>query len=94
MKKKPTVAGVRSELDIRDEDSMPVGDYIALRRLVLALKAERERRGLSLADLSVATRISAPALSNLETGKNPNPTVNTLFRYAGGLGKAVRFSVE
>lgn len=94
MKKKPTVAEVRAELDIHDEDSMPVGDHIALRRVILALKAERERRGLSLADLSVTTGITAPALSNLETGKNPNPTVNTLLRYARALGKTLKFTIE
>jgi ABC-type phosphate transport system auxiliary subunit len=60
------------------------------RRLSEALKLlrrERERQGLSLADVQQRTGIDRSALSRLETATEPNPTFNTLQRYANALGK-------
>jgi ribosome-binding protein aMBF1 (putative translation factor) len=51
------------------------------------LKAERERLGLSLADVADRTGIERPNLSRLENGPEANPTVATLSRYAEALGK-------
>jgi DNA-binding phage protein len=59
----------------------------ALEDAVKVLKAERERLGLSLADVSERTGIERPNLSRLENGPNANPTVATLMRYAEALGK-------
>ncbi|MBV8488419.1 MAG: helix-turn-helix transcriptional regulator [Planctomycetaceae bacterium] len=42
------------------------------------LRAERERQGLSLSDLSQRSGIDRATLSRLETGKVSNPTVGTL----------------
>ena len=50
------------------------------------LKAERELRGLSLADISDRTGLSKSAVSKLENNEDANPTVNTLSRYADALG--------
>jgi DNA-binding phage protein len=51
------------------------------------LKAERERMGLSLADVSERTGIERPNLSRLENEADSNPTIATLSRYADALGK-------
>jgi DNA-binding phage protein len=51
------------------------------------LKAERERMGLSLAEVSERTGIERPNLSRLENEPEANPTVATLSRYADALGK-------
>jgi ribosome-binding protein aMBF1 (putative translation factor) len=51
------------------------------------LKSERERLGLSLADVSERMGIERPNLSRLENGPEANPTVATLSRYADALGK-------
>lgn len=91
---RPSRAEMIASGDIDPEDSTTVADYIALRRAVLTMKAERERQGLSLADVSLKSGITAPALCKLENGQNPNPTVNTLSRYAKALDKRLRFSVE
>ena len=56
------------------------------REVVTRLKAERERRGLSLADMLRRTGMSREALSRLENHRAPNPTVRTLARYAAAVG--------
>lgn len=56
------------------------------------LRLERERRGLSLADLSERTGMDRAALSRLETGKT-NPTVATLARVAAALGARLEWNL-
>ena len=53
------------------------------------LKAERERQGLTLADLEAKTGINKPALSRLENADEVNSTVSTLCRVAEALGKTI-----
>src|SRR5207302_7244075 len=52
-----------------------------LDELLKQLKAAREAKGLSLADLTTLTGMDRSALSKLETGQRANPTVETLVRY-------------
>jgi transcriptional regulator with XRE-family HTH domain len=49
------------------------------------LKAERQLRGLSLADISERTGISKSGISKLENNQDANPTINTLAKYADAL---------
>jgi transcriptional regulator with XRE-family HTH domain len=58
-----------------------------LAELLRQLKAAREERGLTLADLTELTGMDRSALSKLETGQRPNPTLETLVRYAEAVGK-------
>lgn len=58
-----------------------------LRQLLGALRAERERLGLSLNDIYERTGIDRAALSRLENNEDANPTLATLERYAEALGK-------
>jgi DNA-binding phage protein len=51
------------------------------------LKAEREKMGLSLADVADRTGMERPNLSRLENEAEANPTIATLTRYAEALGK-------
>jgi DNA-binding XRE family transcriptional regulator len=60
-----------------------------LQELLDQLKAAREAKGLSLADLTDLTGMDRSALSKLETGQRANPTVDTLIRYANAVGKRV-----
>ena len=64
-----------------------------LRDAVKVLKAERERMGLSLAEVSERTGIERPNLSRLENEAESNPTVATLVRYADALGKNLFISL-
>jgi DNA-binding XRE family transcriptional regulator len=61
--------------------------------LLKQLKAAREEKGLSLADLTERTGMDRSALSKLETGQRPNPTVETLVRYAEAVGKRLVVSL-
>lgn len=58
-----------------------------LRQVVGALRTERERQGLSLADINKRTGIDRAALSRLENNEDANPTLATLERYAEAVGK-------
>lgn len=58
-----------------------------LRQVLSALRAERERQGLTLADISERTGIDRAALSRLENNEDANPTLSTLDRYAEAVGK-------
>jgi ribosome-binding protein aMBF1 (putative translation factor) len=61
---------------------------------IIDLRREREARGLSLADVADRSGIDKAALSRLENGQQPNPTVNTLARYARALGKRLALTLE
>ena len=58
-----------------------------IRQVLGALRAERQRLGLSLADIYERTGIDRAALSRLENNEDANPTLTTLERYAEALGK-------
>jgi DNA-binding Xre family transcriptional regulator len=64
-----------------------------LQELLTQLKAAREAKGLSLADLMDITGMDRSALSKLETGQRANPTVETLVRYAEAVGKRLVVSL-
>jgi DNA-binding phage protein len=68
------------------EEFPPLSIDPELAKALSALRAERERQGLSLSDVSDRSGIDRATLAKLETGKNPNPTFETLSRYAGALG--------
>ena len=61
--------------------------HARLREAVGALKATREALGLSLADIKDRTGIEKGNLSRLENAPQPNPTIDTLTRYADAVGK-------
>lgn len=65
-----------------------------LQELLTHLKAAREAKGLSLADLTELTGMDRSALSKLETGQRANPTVGTLVRYANAVGKRLVVSLS
>lgn len=66
-----------------------LGTYWEVRQFLAALKAERERQGLSLAEVEKRSGIDKGTLSRLENGRQINPTVDTLARIAVALGKSL-----
>jgi DNA-binding XRE family transcriptional regulator len=64
------------------------------RELIAALRAERQRQGLSLADLAERTGMDRAAIHKLEIGLNRNPTLATLTRYAGALGARIEWALK
>jgi DNA-binding XRE family transcriptional regulator len=79
------VAEELPELVARHHERMATLDQIDT--LLMQLKAAREAKGLSLADLTEMTGMDRSALSKLENGQRANPTIETLVRYAEAVGK-------
>ncbi|MCC7334104.1 MAG: helix-turn-helix transcriptional regulator [Pirellulaceae bacterium] len=71
----------KERLAVLKKEGMP------LRQVLAALRAERERQGLSLADINERTGIDRAALSRLENNADANPTLATLERYAEAVGR-------
>ncbi len=62
-------------------------DAVALSRFIESLRQSREAAGLTLTDVAERSGVDKASLSRLENGFCPNPTVNTLARYARAIGK-------
>ena len=89
------VADARREVDAEREEILREGRiakqaWLAMRRsvdeTVARLRAERERLGLSLADVEQKSGLRRSVLSRLENDQTSNPTLLTLQRYAAALG--------
>ncbi len=70
---------------MREANALRQGRRVKIQEAVMMLKAERELRGLSLAEISERTGISKSAISKLENNQEANPTINTLAKYADAL---------
>jgi DNA-binding XRE family transcriptional regulator len=68
--------------------------YLTLRAFVADVRAARQARGLTLAEVAARTGLAVETLSRLETGALVNPTWQTLTRYAVAVGCRVRLSAE
>ncbi len=73
-------------------DFVPLGELLELHQAMAWLKQERERQQLTLADIEERTGIDQAALSRLETGRNSNPTYDTVYRVAAALGKVLSWT--
>ncbi len=73
---------------------MTMGMYFDVQGALQALKRERQRAGLSIADVAKRSGLDRAVVSRLETGKQDNPTVVTLMRYAAAVGKRFLWSYE
>jgi len=65
------------------------GDVMEFLAAVAAIKQERGRLELSLADVAERSGLDKAFLSRLENGKVLNPTLSTLWRYADAVGMRV-----
>ena len=92
-KDRPTI----EELEARGElsgEPMKTGAYFAVRVLLHELKQARIAAGLTLATVADRCGIDEATLSRLENGKQRNPTLDTLWRYADGLGRRLVVGAE
>lgn len=60
---------------------------------VAELKSIREELGISLTELAERTEMTIGNLSRLENMEGPNPTIETLRRYARGIGHRIEIAV-
>jgi len=79
----------QEELEASGDYEGPIksGAYFSVKVLVHELKQAREAAGLTLAAVSKLAGMDQATLSRLENGRQPNPTVDTLWRYARAVGK-------
>src|SRR5947209_5986755 len=73
---------------------MTMGMYFDVQRALQALKRERQRSGLSISAVAERSGLDRAVVSRLENGKQDNPTVATLMRYAAAVGKRFLWSYE
>jgi DNA-binding phage protein len=64
-----------------------------LQHALQILKAKREERGVSLAEVQRRSGIDRARLSRLESDPSANPTIETLDRIAHALGVELRISI-
>jgi hypothetical protein len=78
-----------------DKDAiMTMGMYFDIQRALQTLKRERQRCALSISDVAERSGLDRAVVSRLENGKQENPTVATLMRYAAAVGKRFLWSYE
>jgi len=91
-REKPTLEQVLAATG--QTEAMPLGEYLHAQDLLLALRHERERQHLTLAQLAKRTGYDPAVLSRLFTGRQANTTLATLARIANALGKEVVHSLR
>ena len=80
--------------ELAEQEFPPAVADDRLLTLVGAFRTERERQGLSLADVAERTGMDRAQISKLETGKVPNPTLGTLRTYAHALGLELEWTAR
>jgi DNA-binding XRE family transcriptional regulator len=76
------------------EGPMKSGAYFRVKKLIHELKKERKAAGLTLAAVSKLTGMDQATLSRLENGRQPNPTIDTLWRYARAVGRRLVLATD
>ncbi len=89
---RPSLQSLIDRGEIDPERIMTLGAEESLLKGLIELKRARQVRGLSLSEVSRRSGIDLASLSRLEAGKNPNPTFETLSRYADALGLRLELS--
>ena len=64
-----------------------------IRALIGAIKDTRIAKGLSLGEVGERSSIGKANVCRLETDLDPNPTLDTLLRYAEAVGVRIQVSV-
>ena len=92
--KKAVVETENERDEILKQGRIVLGAHRVARQMLHELKQERERRGLSLADMMRLTGMSRESISRLENDPAPNPTMLTFARYAAALQLGLQFSAK
>jgi DNA-binding XRE family transcriptional regulator len=69
------------------EGPIKSGAYFAIKLVIHELKKARQAARLTLAAVSKLSGVDQATLSRLENGREPNPTVDILWRYARAVGR-------
>ncbi|HEV3082079.1 MAG TPA: helix-turn-helix transcriptional regulator [Gemmataceae bacterium] len=93
-KEKPALQDLIRTGECDPDAVMTMGMYFDVQAALQALKRERERCGLSISDVAARSGLDRAVVSRLENGKQDNPTLATLMRYAAAVGKRFLWSYE
>ncbi|MSQ95678.1 MAG: XRE family transcriptional regulator [Gemmataceae bacterium] len=93
-KEKPSLENLIADGTCDPDAVVTMGMYFDVQGALQALKGERERSGLTIADVAERSGLDRAVVSRLENGKQDNPTVATLMRYAAAIGKRFVWSYE
>lgn len=93
-KEKPSLVDLIHTRECDPDIVMTMGMYFDIQRALQALKREREQSGLSIGDVAECSGLDRAVISRLENGKQDNPTVATLMRYAAAVGKRFLWCYE
>lgn len=91
---KPTLERLVGAGECDPNDVMTMGMYFDIQQALQALKRDRQRQALSISDVASRSGLDRAVISRLENGKQDNPTVATLMRYAAALGKRFLWTYE
>jgi DNA-binding phage protein len=90
---RPSIQALIERGEIDPERIMTTAAEESLLQILEALTQARQARGLSLAEVARRSGIESAALSRLGGDKDPNPTFETLSRYAEALGLRLELSL-
>ncbi len=93
-KEKPSLKDLIDAGECDPDAVMTMGMYFDVQGAIQGLKRERKRSGLSISDVAERSGLDRAVVSRLENGKQDNPTVATLMRYAAAIGKRFVWSYE
>lgn len=74
-------------------DPSALGDHLDFAVFLAEARKAREGRGLSLSQVADRMGVDHATVSRLESGKQPNPTVNTVMRYVEAIGLRVAWGM-
>jgi transcriptional regulator with XRE-family HTH domain len=74
-------------------DPSAMGDHLDFAVFVASARKAREARGLSVSEVAGRMGVDHASVSRLESGKQANPTVNTVMRYVEAIGLRVAWGL-
>ena len=93
-REKPSLEDLIRTGECDPDDVMTMGMYFEIQSALQALKRHRKQRGISIDEVAERSGLNRSVVSRLENGKQDNPTVATLMRYAAAIGKRFLWTYE
>lgn len=93
-KERPSLQDLIDTGECDPDGVMTMGMYFDIQIALLALKKKRQHSGMSISDVAERSGLDRAVVSRLENGKQENPTIATLMRYAAAVGKRFVWSFE
>lgn len=86
------IADAASELAAFTDPSA-LGDHLDFAVFLASARKAREARGLTVSEVADRMGVDPATVSRLESGKQANPTVNTVLRYVEAIGLRVAWGL-